>query len=42
MKTLLIATVVVTAGWMFGKAIHSFVDFIVEFSKRQDRENRDD
>ena len=42
MKTLLIATVVVGAGWMFGKAIHAFVDLIVEFSKKQDRENRDE
>jgi hypothetical protein len=42
MKTFFIAMVVVGAGWLTGKAIHNFVDFIIEFSKKQDRENRDD
>ena len=27
---------------MFGKAIHAFVDLMVEFSKKQDRDNRDE
>jgi hypothetical protein len=40
--TLLIATVVVTLGWFTGRMITSFVDFVIEFNRKQDRENRDD
>ena len=42
LKTLIIASVVVTLGWFTGKVIHTFVDFAIEFTKKQDRENRDD
>ena len=42
MKTIVIASVVVTLGWFTGRMIHAFVDFVVEFTKKQDRENRDD
>ena len=42
MKTLLIGTVIVTAGWMFGKAIHSFVDYIVEFNKKRCNDAEED
>ena len=41
-ETILIASVVVTLGWFTGRVIHTFVDFAVEFTKKQDRENRDD
>ncbi len=42
LETILIASVVVTLGWFTGRVIHTFVDFAVEFTKKQDRENRDD
>jgi len=41
-ETLLIASVVITLGWFTGKMIHTFVDFVLEFTKKQDRENIDD
>ncbi len=41
-ETLVIASVVVTLGWFTGKMITSFVDLVVEHSRKQDRENRDD
>jgi hypothetical protein len=42
LKTLLIASLVVTAGWLTGKAIHGFVDFVIEFLKDHERDNRDE
>ncbi len=42
LNTLLIASAVVALGWFTGRMIHTFVDFVVEFTKKQDRENRDD
>ena len=42
LETILIASAVVTLGWFTGKTITSFVDFVVEFNRKQDRENRDD
>jgi len=42
LETILIASVVVTLGWFTGKTIHTFVDFVIEFSKKYDRENTDD
>ena len=42
LKTLLIASVVVTLGWFTGRMITSFVDFVIEFNRKRDRENRDD
>ena len=41
-ETLVIASVVVTLGWFTGKMITSFVDFVVEYNRKHDRENRDD
>ena len=41
-ETLLIASAVVTLGWFTGKMITSFVDFVVEYNRKHDRENRDD
>ena len=41
-ETILIASVVVTLGWFAGKTITTFVDFVVEYNRKQDRENRDD
>ena len=41
-ETILIASVVVTLGWFAGRVIHTFVDFAIEFTKKHDRENRDD
>jgi hypothetical protein len=41
-ETLGIAMIVVTLGWFTGKMIHGFVDFVIEFSKKYDRENKDD
>ncbi len=42
MNTLLIATVVVTAGFIAGRLIHNFVNFITEAVEKHNRENRDD
>jgi hypothetical protein len=41
-ETILIASAVVTLGWFTGKTITSFVDFVVEYNRKHDRENRDD
>tara|TARA_B100000131_G_scaffold316994_1_gene358152 strand:+ start:1382 stop:1519 length:138 start_codon:yes stop_codon:yes gene_type:complete len=41
-ETIVIASVVVTLGWFTGKMITSFVDFVIEFNRKRDRENRDD
>ena len=41
-KTIGIATVVVTLGWLTGKMIHSFVDFVIQAIDKHNRENRDE
>jgi len=41
-ETIVIASVVVTLGWFTGKMISSFVDLVVEFNRKHDRENRND
>jgi hypothetical protein len=42
LKTMLIASAVVTLGWFTGRMITTFVDFVIEFNRKHDRENRDD
>ena len=42
MTTLGIAMIVVTLGWLTGKMMHSFVDFVMEAIEKHNRENRDD
>jgi hypothetical protein len=40
--TLLLASAVIVSGFIVGRLIHNFVDFVVDYTKRQDRENRDE
>ena len=42
LKTLLIASVVVTLGWFTGRMMHNFVDFVMEAIEKHNRENRDE
>jgi hypothetical protein len=42
MKTLGIAIVVVTAGFITGRLIHNFVNFVTDAIEKHNRENRDD
>tara|TARA_A100001391_G_C4816996_1_gene210178 strand:- start:279 stop:416 length:138 start_codon:yes stop_codon:yes gene_type:complete len=42
LKTILIASVVVTLGWLTGKMMHNFVNFVMEAIEKHNRENRDD
>ena len=42
MQSLLIGLVVITAGFLTGRAIHSFVNFVVEAVEKHNRENRDE
>ena len=42
LNTILLASAVVALGWFTGKTIHSFVDFVIEFTKKHERENRDE
>jgi len=42
MQSLLIGLVVITAGFLTGRAIHSFVNFVMEAIEKHNRENRDE
>ena len=37
MKSILVAIAAVILGYLAGKAIHSFVDFVIEVAKKNDR-----
>jgi len=37
MKSILVALGVVVLGYLAGKAIHSFVDFVIEIVNKNDR-----
>tara|TARA_B100000131_G_C18056093_1_gene588463 strand:- start:595 stop:723 length:129 start_codon:yes stop_codon:yes gene_type:complete len=36
---ILIGTGVIAAGWLAGRMIHNFVDFVVEAIKKEDRDD---
>ena len=40
--TIVLAVVVVSCGFIVGRAIHSFVDFVMEAIEKHNRENRDE
>ena len=42
MQSLLIGLIVITAGFLTGRAIHSFVNFVMEAIEKHNRENRDE
>ena len=41
LNAIVLAVVVVSAGWITGKMIHGFIDFAIDFIKKQER-NRDE
>jgi hypothetical protein len=42
LKTIIIASVVISLGWLTGRMIHIFVNFIMDAIEKHNKENRDE
>jgi hypothetical protein len=42
LKTIIIASVVISLGWFTGRMIHTFVNFIMDAIEKHNKENRDE
>jgi hypothetical protein len=42
LKTIIIASVVISLGWLTGRMIHTFVNFIMDAIEKHNKENRDE